>query len=281
MHPVKGKGRASSTSPSNATDNLQNSTHDFDSGSDLLSMLKPATNPFFRLPRELRDKIYQLLDSTPTTFRYGDLVLLATVGFPSSIEVSRSGLPLWIMSNRQMCREAVEVFGRTRTFMAIRIVRPGWAHSPPTHWQHSTLMRNPLVINQRVIQNIAVVRGYSVKSGLGDWRPSARFLNLLKHMKTNDVCLETRWFRWSFKSYWDNGDSWGLEGREWIGRFRKVKICVQYAEAPGSMSQEMLQLAGTWARRLVCEGGVMSVEDLGTVSEYAIDISMRSGAWWL
>ncbi|KAF1849766.1 uncharacterized protein K460DRAFT_399878 [Cucurbitaria berberidis CBS 394.84] len=226
---------------------------------------------FFCLPRELRDQIYEYaLDTAPKTFKYDGLTLLATAGFPNTAEVDTNGLSPWIRTNKQMCAEAIEVFGRLRTFMAIEYEGRNLRFD---HWpRRQRAILNPLVINQIVIKNITVARGFSQLPGGS--RATGVLLRLLRSWQSNDLCLETKWMRQPLDPGWkNNGESDVFEewNSFWNGRFRSVKIYIHYVTSTrNAAKQKMLELAEACARRLVGGDQGAVKKHLGTYDQSEI-----------
>jgi hypothetical protein len=146
-------------------------------------------SPFFSLPLEIRNSIYEyaLGDESRTLSHNGDLVV-AVPQFPPRV-LSRedraaivSGLPAWIPTCKELCAEAVDVFIRTRTFESIsphsivndRGLPVAQPDAKQTIWDLLKSM-NPLIFKADGIQIIALqpsgATGYS-KSSTGT--PSVR-----------------------------------------------------------------------------------------------------------
>ncbi|KAB2109865.1 hypothetical protein AG0111_0g1753 [Alternaria gaisen] len=91
------------------------------------------TSPFFLLPKELRDYIYDYaFGSEIIVFTPSGLILEAcpkgrksensrpsediTIRYPDTLPAYTRGLPLWLLTNKQICSEALSYFGTVRTF---------------------------------------------------------------------------------------------------------------------------------------------------------------------
>ena len=91
------------------------------------------TSPFLLLPRELRDRIYDYaFGSEITIFTPPDLILEArpkgrkseksgpdkdiAIHYPKTRPAYTRDLPLWLLTNKQICSEALSYFGSVRTF---------------------------------------------------------------------------------------------------------------------------------------------------------------------
>jgi hypothetical protein len=87
--------------------------------------------PFVRLPKKLRDCIYDYAFSPlPTIFRTGGLLVQASrkgskskdedwnIYYHNFIPAFTTGLPHWLLASKQICSEALSYFGTMRTLTA-------------------------------------------------------------------------------------------------------------------------------------------------------------------
>jgi hypothetical protein len=136
-------------------------------------------SPFFSLPLEIRNSIYEyaLGDESRTLSHNGDLVV-AVPQFPPRVlsredrEAIFSGLPAWILTCKELCAEAVDVFIRTRAYESIsphsivndRGLPVAQPDAKQTIWDLLKSM-NPLIFKADGIQIIALrpsgATGYS------------------------------------------------------------------------------------------------------------------------
>jgi len=134
-----------------------------------------------RLPRELQDGIYEhAFGPTCYTFSYGPEEILTVPDYPIETSI---GLPEWLLSSKQMCLEALEVFGQTRIF--------GFYKTYPRTLRADASMLNPLVLNPVVVRNVEVdtnTAGYYRQEDIN--RLLLKKLETAKSLTTRDLCLK-------------------------------------------------------------------------------------------
>lgn len=148
-----------------------------------------STSPLFHLPREIRDQIFELaLGPSPNVLEHDELTIIATPAVPlitatsADTDTDSKGIPELFLSCKQVCSEALEVFGNTRYFIAkeedVRFARP------------KTYM-NPLVFSPNLVRDIALP---ATKSDQWDTKlAQAFFLRALVPFQFNALSLETSW----------------------------------------------------------------------------------------
>ncbi|CAI9637120.1 unnamed protein product [Alternaria burnsii] len=204
------------------------------------------TSPFLLLPRELRDHIYDYaFGSEVSIFTPPDLVLEAwpkgrksenggpvediAIHYPNTLPAYIRGLPLWLLTNKQICSEALSYFGTVRTFASVDYSQISQSSKLfPLEWKHSD-RQTPLVFNTDVIRNVTILAG---KNDIL-WKQSA-FLEFLDRLDTKELDLRlecnpaTRYYTYqrilrNDLYAWINRD---LNTDKWGGRFRKVIISI-------------------------------------------------------
>ncbi|KAH3948783.1 hypothetical protein HBI56_122460 [Parastagonospora nodorum] len=239
---------------------------------DLTYKLQEAC-AFFRLPRELRDQIYEETFSVIAIRLVHRGVDYFISGRRSWKIQSSIGLPQWVQCCRQMTKEAIESLARTCSFSAMGIFQS----------KHQTVS-NPLVFRPGHVRSIAVEPDVSVRwkgnTALRAYSPchdtTAKFLISLTHVEIQEGQLHIRWHRWFHASHqsednllapeWlDNEPGvWTKDWTEfWTGRFRKVSIDVVVHTNPdvGDASTKFVRLAEMLATRLVGLGGTVTWKD--------------------
>ncbi|KAI0583794.1 hypothetical protein TUN199_07720, partial [Pyrenophora tritici-repentis] len=187
-----------------------------------------TTSSFFRLPRELRDQIYDYaFGEIGTKFRTRNMYILAR---RESREM-RQGLPNWLRTNKQICYEALAFFGSTHVFTDEPLYEE-WTDEPPyEEWTSSadSDLTTPLVFNKDIIRNVGWSHTY--------FQPGDPFLVLLRQLDVTVSTLHLEWFPymgyWNTSSIDDQIAEWAavhLHSRE--GSLRKVKIDVIVCEHP-------------------------------------------------
>jgi hypothetical protein len=167
-------------------------------------IVSSAASPLLRLPQEIRNRIYDyalgskaikikhehllVKDARRKTYDHGILEVIISPGLPDLNDKSAQiiGLPSCLKSNEQICSEALELLGATRTFTASKYKNLGIV-SPQLHWSLPFDCPNTLVFNSSVIQNIPISKGLSVI------RPQRQFLMVPKEMKAKDLYLHIVW----------------------------------------------------------------------------------------
>ena len=205
------------------------------------------TSPFLLLPRELRDRIYDYaFGSEITIFTPPDLILEArpkgrkseksgpdkdiAIHYPKTRPAYTRGLPLWLLTNKQICSEALSYFGSVQTFTRADLCRiPRYPKRLVLKWEYSGC-QTPLVFNSDVIRNVTI----RAEKNFDLWNQSA-FLEFVDRLDTKELELRleceraTRYyphlqFLWRNSLYaWIIRD---LDTEKWDGRFRKVIISI-------------------------------------------------------
>jgi hypothetical protein len=233
----------------------------------------PMDSPFFSLPPEIRNCIYEYaLGEESRTFSYNGDLVVAVPQFPPRVltyeDRKVSGLPPWILAGKELCAEAIDVFTRSRAFESIsphsivnnhRLAQPaakqGTVDPPkPT---------NPLIFKEDGIQIIGLRPArhtgcFRDRTGTATVRRAsneavAKFLQLMKEYGTRNMCLVMEWER-----YWDmRGPSYSSPASDWIdrennildhpcfndewtGKFRKVTIKIKYHSKDGNATERWL-----------------------------------------
>ncbi|CAN9084988.1 unnamed protein product [Alternaria alternata] len=235
------------------------------------------TFPFLLLPRELRDYIYDYaFGSEITVLTPSALILEAwpkgrksengspdkdiATHYPYTLPAYTKGLPLWLLTNKQICSEALSYFGTVRTFASggfSQIARYPKNFFPLTRKPNC---RTPLVLNDDVIRNV------TIRTKIDDylWRDSF-FLRFLDRLDTKE--LELR-LEWSVRGLplledWIKDldaciiKSWDTE--KWGGRFGKVVITIPtgYYGDELEVSAARFDQVEALARRLVGNVGTV------------------------
>jgi hypothetical protein len=204
------------------------------------------TFPFLLLPRELRDHIYDYaFGSEVIIFTPPGLTLEAwpkgrksenggpvediAIHYPNTPPAYTRGLPLWLLTNKQICSEALSYFGSVRTFASVdfsQIARyPTDVFPLVTHFN----CQSPLVFNDDVIRNVAIYteKLYSLWSKI----VFLRFIHCLDP-KSLDLGLELEYSSREYaylKDWKKDFDAWIAtvwDTEKWSGRFRKVFISI-------------------------------------------------------
>ena len=204
-----------------------------------------GTFPFARLPRELRDCIYDYaFGPLLTVFVLRGLPIQATrkvrsleeddgdididIRYHDTIPAFTRGLAKWVLTNKQICSEALSYFGASRTFNAVDVHRLRQLRkerdvlSGLTDYPYST----PLVFNNEVLRDITITREYCQRTVIEE-----RFMAVLNRTHVQDVSVELKWqvsrFRDS-KDWEAHLDAWIAEwhNKQWDGNLRKVKITI-------------------------------------------------------
>ncbi|KAI4932454.1 hypothetical protein J4E85_002852 [Alternaria conjuncta] len=104
-------------------------------------------SPLARLPRELRDQIYEyaLGADMMRILSFGETkIIMLPIYAPGRVYCDQEdGLPMWMLSSKTILSEALEVFHRTQCFEHIDL-------APYAQWKLSPTRRNPLVLNQNI-----------------------------------------------------------------------------------------------------------------------------------
>ncbi|KAI4950097.1 hypothetical protein J4E91_004753 [Alternaria rosae] len=236
-----------------------------------------GTFPFGRLPRELRDCIYDLsFGRLPTIFKTKGLIVQAThkvrqseedngdddhfnIRYDDILPAFSWGIPKWVLTNKQIYSEALSYFGSSRTFNAIDINRVCEFQSecdiiPSPDDPFTT----PLVFNNEVLRNITITREYDQYMGIED-----EFMAILNRAHVIDASVELEWqvsrFRDS-KDWEEHLDAWIAEWhiKQWDGNLRRVKITIptNWTSKNPVFDTVRFEQVEALAQRLVGEDGV-------------------------
>ncbi|CAI9632738.1 unnamed protein product [Alternaria burnsii] len=213
-------------------------------------------NALLSLPREIRDQIYtKALEQPPPTFRVDELMVIATHHSEVSIEASEPvcrGLPLWMLSSRQVLYEVLDLIARTFTFQPLkRITGPEreLAGAP-----------NSLILTNDGVRNIKLrYLNDTPKNYIRVGYLNNLFLKLINDLYLKNACLELVWGWRSVQYAWmpDRTD-WFIDAwkEHWNGRFRKVKIEIKVEKDLEQMW--IMGEAEKCALRLIGTGGSVS-----------------------
>ena len=239
---------------------------------DVVQPVSQSHSLFFRLPREIRDEIYErALGTTSTTLKHGDLTVVVTPTAPTALTTSRNlattdtiGLPAWFLISKQVCSEALGVFGNTRFFVAKEYFKRDERFS---HWPRPRTFLNPLVFNANVVLKIACSTPFPFEATVH--RANREFRNALTRLKVEDLCLQTTWIRANERSVWALLGSSGITDLEewssfWSGKFKEVelRLMVDCHNAPRVL-EKASKLAEVHATRLVGVGGTVDTWSSG------------------
>jgi hypothetical protein len=148
---------------------------------------------FLRLPRELRDQIYEEAFSViATRLVHRGLEYFISDCWSWNIQ-SSIGLPQWVQCCRQMTKEAMEFLARTCSFSAMSNIPP-----------RRRTVSNPLVFRPGHVRSIVVEPDVLVRwKGNTPLRAytschdtTAKFLISLNRVEIQDGQLHIRWHRW-------------------------------------------------------------------------------------
>ena len=203
------------------------------------------------LPREIRDQIYtKALEESPPTFRVDKLMVIATHNPEVSIEASKPvcrGLPLWMLSSRQVLYEVLDLIARTFTFQPLgRITGPE---------RELAGALNPLIFTNDGVRNIKLQYLFNIpKTYIREEYMNNPFLKLINDLSLKNACLELVWGYRSVRYAWmPDKAEWFIDAWKghWNGRFRKVKIEINVETDPeqmwimGEVEKCALRLIGT------------------------------------
>jgi len=255
------------------------------------SALISSHNLLLDLPAELRQQIYAyVFGASPRAF---------TTSKETSVQASVrdfetpsryypgyaiTGLPKWLLANKQIHAEAMDVFRRWRTFV-FDDPMPVWEDPDLLYGKPERSFNSLTYGGSANIDRVVFQPGRTVRLRLHNpVRPKytrgeiARFLGKAKEDDAElldcihrglgeNACLDLYWDRmWCRTSL--IGGEW-LEGEKemmdsfderWSGRFRKVCVHVRYGGAEWLFAQKMMKTARKCSRRLV---GITAGEDVG------------------
>ena len=98
-------------------------------------------NLFYQLPRELRDTVYEhALRDESLNFNHRGLNISASSGIEKK-DISRLGLPQWLLTSRLICSEGIDTFLRT-CYFSPRYRKPNHPYPPNTLLLHKNSIRN-------------------------------------------------------------------------------------------------------------------------------------------
>jgi hypothetical protein len=186
-------------------------------------------NTLFRLPRELRDKIYEYaLDTTSDVF-YPE-------GHIMSIELPRNkvdkhplrrGLVAWLRTNKHICSETLHYYRSTRIFSAMY-----WSDPARDNGFRDVSLRDippenrpppsPLMFNANVIRKIVITKFISMPR-----EDDKKFLTFVHCREVKDLDVEVIWFGaiWSDLAYEEQAADWDVpQAGRWDGKLKRIKI---------------------------------------------------------
>jgi hypothetical protein len=205
-------------------------------------------------------------------------MVIATHNPEVSIEASKPvcrGLPLWMLSSRQVLYEVLDLIAWTFTFQPLgRITGPEreLAGAP-----------NSLIFTNDGVRNIKLrYLVFNTKEYLGE-HLIIPFLKLMNDLSLKNACLELVWSYTSFR-YALMPDEANLFihawAEHWNGRFRKVKIEIEAETDPKQLW--IMGEAEKCAVRLIGTGGSVSWKTLDSrdVQYYKTCKKPTSWAWY-
>jgi hypothetical protein len=217
-------------------------------------------NTLFRLPREIRDIIYEyaLYTTHDVFYPEGHIMSIDLPRNKAGKSISRRGLVPWLRTNKQICSEALHIYGSTRTFSAMYWSDPAkdsFLRDIPLEKQPPS---SPLVFNANVIRKIAITKFISMPR-----EDEKKFLTFLHCRGVKDLDVEIIWFRnsgaiWSDLTYEEQAADWDVpQAGCWDSKLKRIKTNYPTSgEKPEESEQAMAIFAGTerLARRLVGQG---------------------------
>jgi hypothetical protein len=232
---------------------------------------------FFGLPRELRDQIYECVFGTNTIALLHDgMRVIATNSLPlvpATVQEAKNGLPRWLLSNRQMCDEALETLGRTRIFTVVGYNTPKLNPDELPEFELAQMLYlrgeptcNPIIFKPNVIRNIAVFQWAPIAMSLAD-RTFLQLLSTNESLKRKDACLDLFWTQTEIALKLTEKDLDTILQRPWYafgGACTRVRINVKYPHVSSALM--LRKIAENCATSLVGGKVRMGVwEDLGAV----------------
>jgi hypothetical protein len=221
-----------------------------------------GTFPFVRLPKELRDCIYDYaFGALPTIFKAGGLLTQATrkvrnsnakngddkvlshdarLNYHKQIPAFAQGLPRWLLVSKQICSEALSYFGQLHTFCAINERHLRKLQKYLNLVPGSPCLITPLVFNSDVLRNITITREMYESLQI-----EQDFLALLVRLDVKVLSLELECciIRTDIKDDWkehlndcvaewedweEHLNDWVAEwnAEKWVGNLRSVTITI-------------------------------------------------------
>lgn len=261
-------------------------------------------SPFFHLPREVRDQIYDFAFGSDTfTIKYAalDFRITPTYYHPKDVLPLRyippppRGIPAWIRSCKHICVEALELLGRLRAFEPIvldHVVEASKAHHQNPILFQTGILRNILLNPNCYVLERKVLRVQHLDASGQD--QLAKFLNFLHELNFKNLSLYTTWSRdWHQMCMLHNRSCWPSYNHPdllmdepeaffnewkgiWNGMFQRIQITLHFFAPPTVQDASLLilQAAEVFAERLVGEGARLSLAYLGM-----IDVGSREGLW--
>jgi hypothetical protein len=198
------------------------------------------------LPRELRDYIYDYaFGSEAIIFTPPGLTLEAwpkgrksknggpvediAIHYPNTLPAYTRGLPLWLLTNKQICSEALSYFGIMRTFASVDFSQIARYPTDVFPLLPDFNCPSPLVFNDDVIRDVTIRA-----EKLSSFWPKIVFIRFIHclDLKSLDLGLglecSSREYAY-FKDWKKDFDAWIAtcwDTGKWSGRFRKVIISI-------------------------------------------------------
>ncbi|KAF2035599.1 hypothetical protein EK21DRAFT_84636 [Setomelanomma holmii] len=269
-----------------------------------------SSAPFFKLPQEIRDQIYEeAYRNDPRSFSHQDFRIQAYQEEHGSSgqqgRKTQNGLPRWILVCKKICTEAMTLFLQTRTFkymgwvgqIRLDLRKGNFYHDRPT------TTRNPLVFHRASVHKI-VLAGLEVppkacrigmpgagtlvgrmfgatpeRSCLNNW------LSLMETCTTQNLSAELVWDRRWHNSFMNAAISWIEEEAQifdvlddgWNGKCRKAKITIVYHSKTGNGVEKMIELAAACSSRLL---GLTPGHTRGVWADVVVESSLRNHPIW-
>tara|TARA_R110002003_G_scaffold52_21_gene4515 strand:+ start:14360 stop:15283 length:924 start_codon:yes stop_codon:yes gene_type:complete len=240
-----------------------------------------AHGSFWKLPREIRDFIYeQAFGSEPRHYAveaalgdysphgFNKIVALKHPSLSKQDECVATGLPTWLLLSKQICNEAMDVFARTRSF------EPSFFLGNTADHVASKASINSLLFNVQTFRHITLrpwdwsttnVQDYiQFRRSNGQFHVAIAFLSRLEALGCKYLCLDTVWHHWWHHGLtlfytWCNDEYNRLEilDERWNGSFKQVRLLLVYykhLDYKKDVRQIMMKSAETYAQRLVGAG---------------------------
>ncbi|KAF2833762.1 hypothetical protein CC86DRAFT_376869 [Ophiobolus disseminans] len=243
------------------------------------------------LPREIRDKVYEHAFGDETRGFIHNLCGVAAYKQPTrrTLDVpGLLGLPKWPLNCKLICTEAMDLFGRTRSFEGFPQevflqLDPGWEFLDIQAISITKVIESAGSPAPNLLTfNFNVMRTIYLQPWVCEWKlcvdciirrryveATTAFLALVRAFDSQGLCLQTVWDMWWYEDKRLSAKSWDkdevkmfdfLEDR-WDGRFRKVHITLPCRTMDEDAAHNRTKFAEKFSRRLVGDsGGKVSLE---------------------